>query len=434
MGSTEWLEGLKQMTIPQLTDTLGLTRRRLNTYSPCPLCGATTRSASDNRGPLGITWNQKGSHCHACNEDLDVVDLTAVVLMGKRVKEFASPEWTGFRTALEGRGLVTPESGSGRSRGSARVSSLGDSVARMLGKPSGRMPAAGGRKIRGITSASAPPGAGDGEASQGWKVRGAGGGGGGGERGFTWDPDLYAKTPDTLFQPEGSHVLAYLHSRGFSDTTIREWKIGAFLVRDGDRVVEEYLTIPLRDEHGRIVNYRFRSVPGPCLRCPADSLSAECPSCKGTGQVAKKYRPCTGRPLPLFGAHLLGTTRSLPVMVLEGELDVVAAWEYGYRENVVTGTAGAGTFKEEWLDILEPYDSFLLGHDGTGQGTRGLRRSPPPSVATAVPGSSSRRRTWGRAWRRGSPPPRWSGPWRWRSPWWGPPWRRRTTTRGRWRA
>lgn len=378
----EWLDEIKTQGIPQIADRLNLRRARLNSYGPCPLCGAEKRSGSDTRGPMGLTGNQKGAHCHACNEMIDIVDLVALCLVGKRVKELASAEWAAFRSACEAKGLVSHEAGgSSRSRAASAVKPLGAAVDAMLGKPSGAMPAAQKKRVvRSVPTSTPATGGGEEKA----------GGGGDGGKGFPWDPETYGRCSETLWLPEGEHVLAYLRSRGFTDPTIREWKLGAFFVREDGRVVEEYAVIPLPDQHGRVVNYRFRSVPGRCLRClphlgpaevdgPGVAPSPECPSCKGTGEVAKKYRPCTGRPLPLFGAHLLSPDRSLPVIILEGELDVVAAWEYGYRDNVVTSTAGAGTWKDEWSDLVEPYDAFILGHDGDEAGNAGAEK-----VATSL--------------------------------------------------
>ena len=367
----EWLDEIKASTIPQVADRLNLRRGRHNTYGPCPLCGAEKRSSSDTRGPVGLTGNQKGAHCHACNETIDIVDLVCLCLQGKRVKDLGGGEWAAFRSACEARGLVSHEAGgSSRSRAASAVKPLGAAVDAMLGKPTGAMPAAKKRVVRTLGAA------GDGTAPP--EEHHPKGGGDGG-KGFAWEPETYASSAEVIWTEAGAYVLAYLHSRGFTDPTIREWKLGAHLVVEEGRVVEEYVVIPLPDQHGRPINYRFRSVPGPCLRCPPEALSPECPSCKGTGQVAKKYRPCTGRPLPLFGSHLLSPDRTLPVIILEGELDVVAAWEYGYRDNVVTSTAGAGTWKDEWSDLVEPYDAFILGHDSDDAGNAGAEK-----VATSL--------------------------------------------------
>jgi twinkle protein len=173
--------------------------------------------------------------------------------------------------------------------------------------------------------------------------------------------------------PEGLSVLAYLtETRRFSEQTIREWRLGAHLVRDGaGRVVERWVSIPLRDDTGRIATVRFRSVPGPCLRCSGSG----CGACKQAGEVRKAYRVCTGRPLPLFGAHRLSGDHTIPVIVTEGELDVIALYEYGVRVNCVSGTAGASAnWPAEWLDLLEPFSSFMLAYDGDEPGDAGAEK------------------------------------------------------------
>jgi archaellum biogenesis ATPase FlaH len=153
-----------------------------------------------------------------------------------------------------------------------------------------------------------------------------------------------------LWSPAGEAVLAYLRDggdlggRNLSDDAIKAWSLG-FVEINGSA----WLTIPLRDGHQRVVNLRFRSVP------PAK----------------KAYRVCPGRPLPLYGADRLGVDTHAVVHVTEGELDVVALWQYGVRENVVSGTAGAGTLKDEWLDELEQYSGFVLCYDDDDAGNAG---------------------------------------------------------------
>ena len=64
---------------------------------------------------------------------------------------------------------------------------------------------------------------------------------------------------------------------------------------------------------------------------------------------------------------------SHPVIV-EGELDVIALYEYGLTCNVVSGTSGAGSFSDEWLDLLEPYTGFTLCYDDDEAGDRGVAK------------------------------------------------------------
>jgi hypothetical protein len=59
------------------------------------------------------------------------------------------------------------------------------------------------------------------------------------------------------------------------------------------------------------------------------------------------------------------------VILTEGELDVLALWQYGIRSNVVSGTAGAGAWKDEWLDALEPFRHFVVVYDNDTKGHEG---------------------------------------------------------------
>jgi len=338
-----WLDGLKKRTIPDVLPALGLQRGRMRSVGPCPLCGAEKRSAGDRRLAMGLNRNARGLKCHVCDESLDIVDLCAVKIAGSRFKELGEEGRARLREEFAARGWTD------RSRGAGPRSSH---VSAHLGE-AGR--AAGKRTARRAKSG----------------------------QGFAWNSKDLALGPDRLKSEDGARALQYLRARGFSDTTIEAWGLGAHFIRKDGEIREEYISIPMKDSTGKIVNCRFRSVDGPCLYCCPDPATAErgkgCDRCKDrggemTGRVQKRYRPCTGRPLPLFGSHLLVEDRTCPVLVLEGELDVIAAWEYGLQGNVVTGTAGAATFKEEWLDQLEPYQSFLLGMDDDEPGNDGSEK------------------------------------------------------------
>lgn len=187
---------------------------------------------------------------------------------------------------------------------------------------------------------------------------------------FAWSEDLWRRCRDELSTPDAAPVLDYLRTgRGFSDETIHEFDLGALIVRAADgRVLDRYATIPVRDAERRVVNVRFRSVPGTCLRCGGSG----CKRCK-EGQVKKVFLRCKDRPSALFGADRLRKDPSLPVLLTEGEFDVVALWQYGVRGQVVSGTAGAGTWLDGWLETLEPYQHFVLCYDADASGDKGAK-------------------------------------------------------------
>ena len=53
---------------------------------------------------------------------------------------------------------------------------------------------------------------------------------------------------------------------------------------------------------------------------------------------------------------------------------MIALWQYGLTNSVVSGTAGSDTMKDEWLDQLEPYASFTLCYDNDDAGERGATK------------------------------------------------------------
>jgi len=187
---------------------------------------------------------------------------------------------------------------------------------------------------------------------------------------FAWHKNILAECEDNLWSADGAQTLAYLQSRGFREETLKAWYIGALLVKDNaGQVKEQYVAIPVLDKAGKCVNMRFRSVPGPCLYCSGDG----CKRCHNTGEVKKIYLRCPGRPTTLFGIKQIKEDPSADIIICEGELDVVAMWQFGVQENVVSGTAGAGTWADEWLDILEPYEHFILVYDVDDAGDKGAK-------------------------------------------------------------
>jgi len=113
-----------------------------------------------------------------------------------------------------------------------------------------------------------------------------------------------------------------------------------------------WLVIPLKNEKGETVNMRFRSIP----------------------PERKTWRLCQGRPTPLYNSHNLTNDRNEFVIITEGELDVLALSCFGYSKNIVSGTLGANNLKDEWLNLLEPYQGFYLWYDNDQAGEAGAEQ------------------------------------------------------------
>lgn len=166
--------------------------------------------------------------------------------------------------------------------------------------------------------------------------------------GMGWSDSLMDQCAERLWGTEmGAKVLEYLRTeRGFTDETIKEFQLGCADVKG-----QPWLTIPLKDSSERCVNMRFRTIP----------------------PMKKTFRVCSGRPLPLFGVDRLSSNVKFPVVVVEGECDVIALHQYGFTKSVVSGTAGAGSWKDEWLDCLEDYEQFIVCYDDDDAGRAGAK-------------------------------------------------------------
>jgi len=166
---------------------------------------------------------------------------------------------------------------------------------------------------------------------------------------FRWEEDIWKQHTSLLWSEDGSEVFDYLvKRRKLSEKVIKNAELGC-MESNGNK----WLVIPLKNETGEVVNLRFRSVP----------------------PNKKTFRVCSGRPMPLYGSHRLTHNRKEFIIIVEGELDVLAMEAYGYNNNVVSGTTGASAnWKDEWLNILEPYQGFFLWYDNDEAGNNGANK------------------------------------------------------------
>lgn len=191
-------------------------------------------------------------------------------------------------------------------------------------------------------------------------------------RACPWSPDVVEKIEATLWTDPGAEpVHAYLlQKRRLSEAALREFHVGAVVVRDGaGKVLDLWAAIPIYDRDRRVQNVKLRAIPGPCPACSGSG----CARCAGSGAVPAKpkYLALPRRPLPLFGADRLDGNAKSPVYVEEGEFDVIGMWQYGWTANVVSGTAGAAKWDDSWLDEIEPYEQAVLMYDPDEAGQKG---------------------------------------------------------------
>jgi len=195
---------------------------------------------------------------------------------------------------------------------------------------------------------------------------------------FAFRDDMDDSCHTTLMSPMNNGceavqnpVLQYLYEeRKLTKDAVVEFKLGAHHVRARGGGIRWFLTIPVYDQHARLINMRFRTIPGTCVACNGSGCDDRL--CKD-GKTSKTYLRCPGMPSALFNSHRLNFENKDCVHITEGEMDVIALWQYGIKSNVVSGTAGASSWLDEWLDMLEPYESFCVLYDSDAAGDAGAK-------------------------------------------------------------
>lgn len=360
MARSEWIGSVKRAGFAAVAAVIGNMTARGRGWGPCPACGGKARGAEDGRAPIS-TGDGVGWRCHACSAHGDPVDLLSYAVAGRRLDECGPTEMDAVRERAEGGGLVRPDDRSSPG-GVTRPGAAGPVRSGRPGRAVGvQAPAAGptmrvGRPGRAAEAVDVVP-------SEAEVV------GPGGVRedrrwlGSVWSPGLADACVEALWSSDAAEpVRRYLtgglgggpggsNGRRLPEASIRKWRLGAFIAPDGSA----WVSIPLLDPRsGEFINCKFCRVP------LADGTRPK-----------PKYLACPGRPLPLFGARALSNDLGAPVVLVEGELDVVALHAYGWEHNVVSGTSGAGSFDDDWLDALEPYQTFVLLYDDDEKGDEG---------------------------------------------------------------
>ncbi|HOW60175.1 MAG: toprim domain-containing protein [Candidatus Moraniibacteriota bacterium] len=155
-----------------------------------------------------------------------------------------------------------------------------------------------------------------------------------------FDPSLVDFCHDRL--PD--EIRKYLNNRGLNNELINEYKLGWWVSRNGNRI-----SIPVKNESGEYIYLKLR-------KDPSDSS-------KGN-----KYIFYPNASSSLFGIELLRKEKGR-VFICEGELDCILLQSKGLI--AVTSTAGAGTFKKEWIKEFEHLKEAYIVFDNDDEGRAG---------------------------------------------------------------
>jgi len=151
---------------------------------------------------------------------------------------------------------------------------------------------------------------------------------------------------------EDPDALDYLMGqRGLTMETIQHFRLGK-AEKNGVR----YLVIP-HVQRGQVVNVKYRTLP------PAEKSFARWPGCPSVLFNGDALLELAGKP-----------ARERVVTVCEGETDAMALHQVGLP-HVVSSTAGAGAWPEEWLGLLEPATTILLAYDSDEAGELGAEKA-----------------------------------------------------------
>ncbi len=144
-------------------------------------------------------------------------------------------------------------------------------------------------------------------------------------------------------------VREYLtNERGLPDWAVESAQLGY-----GEFYGHSWITIPIQAAGG-VTALKLRKLP-------SDDANDN------------KYMWYPGQTATLFNGDALLAEKSEDVLICEGELDAIMALSHGLH-TAVSSTAGAGTFKEEWLPYFKYVKTVWICYDRDEQGEAGVER------------------------------------------------------------
>lgn len=148
---------------------------------------------------------------------------------------------------------------------------------------------------------------------------------------------LKAGSVEECHQALPARIREYLNNRGITDELVSDFKLGW-----GEFYGKWWITIPIPDKDGKYTFFKLR-------QDPEDETNPD----------KYKFYP-VGSEATIYGWESLKGKKST-LVICEGEFDRLILSEFAVP--AITSTAGAGTFKKEWLEHLKGFDDIYVAFD-----------------------------------------------------------------------
>ena len=162
----------------------------------------------------------------------------------------------------------------------------------------------------------------------------------------------WAEIPHNDLLADQHGALTELKKWGFTEDTIRQFKVGVTTTHNGKEAFSPLWLIPYfaQGMFGQsVTSIKYRTIP------PAD----------------KKMWREKGMAAPLFNGQAVDYTAD-NIVLCEGEFDAMSLWQAGHH-NVVSTSTGAKGFAPEWVQALTDFKSIILCYDGDSAGQSATR-------------------------------------------------------------
>lgn len=146
-------------------------------------------------------------------------------------------------------------------------------------------------------------------------------------------------------------IREYLYKRGLTDTTIEAAQLG-----EGIFYNQQQITIPVKGLDGKIEFLKLRRLPQ-----------------SEAGNKYMNWSPSNKNEATLYGGYDLRESRKEVALITEGEFDALIARQNGLPV-AVSSTAGARTFKKEWLNCFRDVRTLYVCLDNDEKGKAGATK------------------------------------------------------------